>query len=134
MTALGERIRQELGRRGWTQQRLVEAHEDLRASTVSRVITGSSSPDLTTLDAMASVLEIPIEDLVRLALLDLSGADRGISLASDVGARISALAQAFPWLAPVVDELSQFDPADQSWILAILEAHRRLRDQKTPRD
>lgn len=128
---LGERIKAELRGRGWTQQRLAEEHEDLKASTVSRVITGAVSPDLSTLDALASVLNIPIDEIVRLALIDQTGTDRQISLHSDSGARIAALAQSFPWIAPVVEELTALGPADQEWILAILEAHRSRRGTQT---
>ena len=125
MSALGERIKGELRRRGWTQARLAEAHAELVPSTLSRVITGTVTPDLATLDILSQVLEIPIEELVRLALLDLTGEDRAISFVGDEAARVAALTQSFPWLAPVVEELSRFEPRDQAWILAILEAHQK---------
>ncbi len=132
MPALGDRIKVELRRRGWTQAQLADQHDDLVPSTLSRVITGVVTPDLATLDVLSQVLEVPIEELVRLALLDLTGEDRLISFVGDEAARIAALTQSFPWLAPVVEELSRFEPRDQAWILAILEAHNRRLKAEPP--
>lgn len=134
MAALGDRIRVELRRRGWTQAQLADQHDELMPSTLSRVITGVVTPDLATLDILSQVLEIPIEEMVRLALLDLTGEDRAISFVGDEAARVAALTQSFPWLAPVVEELSRFEPGDQAWILAILEAHNRRLKDRPPTD
>jgi transcriptional regulator with XRE-family HTH domain len=129
-TRLGRRIKAELGARDWTQSDLVAAGTErgLTASTISRVVTGLVNPDVKTLDAIGAVLGIPVEELVSLALVDLSGVEPGVSYRGDEPARIAALVRSFPWLAPVVEDLSQFDSNDQAWIAAILEAQKRRRE------
>lgn len=130
-TRLGRRIKDALESRGWSQSDLAAAGAErgLGPSTVSRVITGAVSPDLKTLDAIGAVLGIPVDELVQQALIDLSGIEPGVSFAGDEPARIAALVRSFPWLAPVVDDLSAFDAQDQAWIAAILEAQKRRRPQ-----
>ena len=53
-------------RRDWTQEQLAEA-SGMHASDISEIETGSRDPGLTTLRRLSTALEMPLDELMRLA-------------------------------------------------------------------
>ena len=120
---LGNFLRDELERRGWTQSRLA-ARAHLSKQTLSNIINDPSiAPDLPTLVSLADGLNM---SLARL----LERAGYAVERTDDPEESIHQLARqidAFPWLQPILTWLIELDLEDRAGVIAYLKTVRQQR-------
>lgn len=120
MTALANFIRQEIDGRGWNQKALADK-SGIPKATISRLVNGQvDEPELSTLMRLSDTLNVSLSKLISLAgfPLDLSSSPQ------QQHARLITLAESFPWLATVMEEIADLSPEDKESVITYLEVLR----------
>jgi len=120
---LGNFLRDEIKRRGWTQTRLA-ARSHLPKQTISNIITDpSNTPDLPSLVAIADALEISLARLLERAGYTVDRTDDPEESTRQLARQI----EAFPWLQPILMWLIELDLEDRAGVIAYLKSVRQQR-------
>jgi transcriptional regulator with XRE-family HTH domain len=115
MLGLSSLLLQEIERRGWSMRDLA-AESGVSSSTLSNITTKPDvMPDLRTLSALSSALELPMRQLVEACGIPVEGA------VADSKDRISALIGAVPELQQFLNLLGQLTPDDRDSVLTYTE-------------
>jgi transcriptional regulator with XRE-family HTH domain len=67
MNKLGKWLNEEIERRGWTQRELARRTQNVTQTTISRIISGQTSPEVDTLEGIARAFGLSLEEVMRKA-------------------------------------------------------------------
>lgn len=120
---LGNYLRDEISRRGWTQTRLA-SEAGLPKQTLSNVINDpANTPDLPTLVALAGALNVSLSYLLERAGYTVQRTEDPEESTRQLARQI----EAFPWLQPILTWLVELDLEDRAGVIAYLESLRQQR-------
>ena len=124
MVGLSSLLTREIERRGWSMRELA-AKSGVSSSTLSNITTKPDvMPDLRTLAALSTALELPMRQLVEACGIPVEAP------ADDDDERTIALIRAVPELEKFLMLLNQLRPDDRASILAHTESLVRLRTKQ----
>lgn len=125
-SALGDYIEQERNARGWTYRDLEDKTGVSRNALYDMQRGKTKTPKLETLYRIAQALEVPLNRILTVAGFPVDPLPDNNAQAK----RLAELADALPWIAQVVDDLSQLTPDQKEGVLAYLEAVMRRKGPK----